>query len=473
MRAARAAFATAITVLAAGLLAVSASATAPSRNLLTGFVATPDGDDLGRMVDAGAGVVRIDVNWAAVAPHRPAHPENPADPAYRFATIDQQVRDAAARGLRIEILFTVAPRWAEGADRPRFTPTGTWKPNPNSVGGFAHALAARYSGGFRPSPAVAPLPFVRFFEVWNEPNLPIYLGPQWAGRRPVSPDLYRPMLNAAYRGIKSVRRGDVVISGGTAPYGESRGQGRMRPLLFLRRLFCLRGGKRAATGCAPKAHLDVLAHHPIDTAGGPHHRAVSAGDAPMPDLRRVRNLLRAAERAGTIAPRLHHQLWATEFWWPSDPPNHARGVPQRRFARWIEEGLYVMWKQGASAAFNFRVRDEAYNPADPALAGQSGVYFNDGTKKRAYRAMSFPFVADRRSPAGVRVWGKSPVAGRLRIEQRDGRTWRAIKSVRVRVGAPLGAVFETGIRLRGAAILRAAIAGRHSLPWIVDTWTGR
>jgi hypothetical protein len=420
------------------------------------------------MGDAGAGMVRVDVNWAAVAPNRPAHPESPADPAYHFAATDQAVRDATAEGLRIEILFTVAPRWAEGADRPSLTATGTWKPNPSAVGAFAHALAARYSGGFRPGPTDSVLPFVRFYEVWNEPNLPAFLAPQWDGRRPVSPELYRVMLNAAFGGIKSVRAGDVVVSGGTAPYGESAGVGRMRPILFLRRLFCLRTGSRTPADCGPKAHFDVLAHHPIDTAGGPHHRAVSAGDAPMPDFYRVRRLLRAAERERTIAPALERPIWATEFWWPSDPPNTTDGVPQRRFARWIEDGLYVMWKQGASAAFNFQVRDDVYDPSDPALARQSGIYFNDGRKKLAWVAFSFPFIADRRSPSAVRLWGKSPTAGRLRIERRSGARWRPLVSMHVRAGST-GAVFTRRVRLRGPAKLRASIADRHSLPWIVDT----
>src|SRR3954452_6773630 len=206
---------------------------AGAHGLLTGFGAPRDGADLDRMVDARAGIVRVTVGWSAVAPQRPAQPANPADPGYRFGYPDSVVENAASKGLAVLITFEGAPSWAEGGNRPRGAAPGSWKPKPGAVRPFAHALAARYSGDFTPVGATSPLPRVRYFEVWNEPNLSSQLAPQWRHGRPASPARYRKMLNAAYAGIKSARRGDRVVGPGTAPYGDPPGGERMRPLIFL------------------------------------------------------------------------------------------------------------------------------------------------------------------------------------------------------------------------------------------------
>ena len=452
-------------VAATVALALAAPAAA-SHGLVTGFAGPLDPQDLNRMLSAGAGTVAIQVNWAGVAPQRPLLPESPADPAYDFARLDREVSDATAAGLRVILDFTHAPAWAQGSGRPASAPPGTWRPDPAAVGDFAHALAARYSGSFSPSVVGPPLPQVRYFEVWNEPNLLIYLTPQWRGKSPASPELYRQMLNSAYAGIKAAQPGAVVVTAGTAPYGESRGVSRMRPMLFWRRLLCLRQGLRP-TSCPVKARFDVLAHHPIDTAGGPRHPSLARGDISMPELHKLRALLRASERHGTIEPSGRRPLWATEFWWVSDPPNTRYGVPLPRFARWIEEGLYEMWRQGASLAIDLEVRDAPYKANGPFAYGQGGVFFNSGRKKRrAFTAFSFPFVANRRSARRVVVWGKSPVTGTLSIERRHRGRWRDLSSLPVTAGAP-GAVFRTHLRLTGAATLRATIDNRHSLPWTV------
>lgn len=419
------------------------------------------------MVSAGAGVALVDVNWAGVAPDRPLLPASPADPAYRFDAIDQQVEAATDAGLRVIIDFTHAPAWAEGSGRPNSAPPGTWRPSPAAVGDFAQALATRYSGRFTPLLAAAPLPRVRFFEVWNEPNLLIYLTPQWQGKAPASPELYRQMLDAAYAGIKAAQPDAAVVTAGTAPYGETRGLGRMRPLLFWRQLLCLRARSLRATGCPMEARFDVLAHHPIDTAGGPRQPSLAGGDISIPELHTLRALLSAAERRHTIEPAGHRPLWATEFWWVSDPPNRAFGVPLRRFARWLERGLYEMWRQGVSLAINLEVRDQPYVAQDPLAYGQGGVFFQSGRKKRqAFTAFSFPFVARHRSGEVVTVWGKSPVTGRLSIERHRGGGWHRLKSLHATAGAG-GAVFQTHVRLRGNARLRATIDNLHSLPQTV------
>jgi hypothetical protein len=69
-----------------------------------------------------------------------------------------------------------APGWAE----PSGVAHGT-TPNPSAFGDFARAAASRYGGSF------AGLPRVRYWQAWNEPNLNLYLKPQWVDRIPFSP----------------------------------------------------------------------------------------------------------------------------------------------------------------------------------------------------------------------------------------------------------------------------------------------
>ena len=194
-----------VALLAAlGLLAVLAlPSAAPAQSLVTGLTG-PDqyqsGDPatralwFNRTVDAGAGIVRLPIEWRDVAPQRPAEPTNPA--SYNLDSLDGgvhsldgAVRDARARGVQVLITVNHAPDWAEGPGRPANAEPGTWKPNPSDLADFVRALAARYSGGFDPdgSGPAPPLPAAQALEVWNEPNQDQFLSPAFEGMTPSGP----------------------------------------------------------------------------------------------------------------------------------------------------------------------------------------------------------------------------------------------------------------------------------------------
>ena len=329
------------------LLAVLAHpAVAPAKHgLLTGFSdglylsADPAERStwLDRTVDSKAGIVRINLLWASVAgAGRPLDPANPTSASYDFSSIDAGVRDAEARGLDVLLTLFKAPAWAEGPGRSSSASPGSWKPNPSDLADFTRAVAARYSGGFDPDgggPAL-PLPGVQALQVWNEPNLSGYLTPQYEGQTAVSPAHYRELLNAAYSAVKAVDPAMLVVTAGTAPYGDPPGGNRVRPVDFWRQVLCATPGKKRkkrnkrkraakrravkAQSCSGRAMFDVLAHHPINTSGGPRRAAIDRDNASSADLDRVARVLRAAERAGTVLPG-RHPIWATEMWWDSIP----------------------------------------------------------------------------------------------------------------------------------------------------------
>ena len=420
-----------------------------------------------RAVSAGAGIVAVDIAWSGIAPAlRPAgfDPANPATPGYNWTTVDDQVRDLTSHGLRVLLNVTFAPRWAEGANPPSDVVAGTWKPNPTQFKAFATAVARRYDGHF-PDPLRpgASLPRVRYYEAWNEPNLSIYLSPQWTrtshGYAPASPVIYRSLLNAFYAGIKGVSKSDLVIGGVTAPYGDPPGGQRMQPVAFDRTLFCERDNARLTpTKCPDPPHLDALSHHPY-SIGGPFWHAYNADDAAVADMYKLADVLHAAERAGHALPLGHKQLWVTEVSWDSDPPD-PQAVPIQRWARWLEQSLYVLWRQGVDTVLWLKLVDQAPIP-NYASTYQAGLYFLNGRSKPGLTAYRFPFVTQRLNHQHVLAWGRAPASGRLSIQvRRDGR-WTQVRALHVRPHS----VFETTLTLRARTVLRAQIGGQTSLTW--------
>lgn len=333
-------------------------------------------------VAARAKMVRLTVPWRAVATSKPTSPSDPGDPAYNFASIDAQVKDATARGLTVLLTINRAPDFAEQGERPPGVAPGTWKPDPEAFGAFARAVATRYSGTY------GDLPRARFFQAWNEANLDIYLAPQYVGRKPVAAIHYRRMLNAFYHGVKRAQPTAKVVTTGTGPYGDPPGGHRTRPLVFWRRVLCLRGRRALKPAkCKQKARFDILAHHPINTSGGPYRSAIHPDDASTPDFKLVRRTLRAAERSKRILPRGQRRpLWATEIWWESKPPDPC-GVGLKKHARWLRQSFRLLRRQGASAVFWLGLRDQKQTSDECGRATmQSGLSFIDGSRKPAFRA---------------------------------------------------------------------------------------
>jgi hypothetical protein len=418
---------------------------------------------LGHAEELGAGVERINVLWANIAPAQPGpgfDAADPADPGYRWTTLDSALRDASALGF--EILLTVydAPTWAEGTDRPKNAEPGSWRPSPKAFGEFAHALARRYDGSFRdPAAPGDTLPAVSHFEAWNEPNLDVYLAPQSEGKSNSGPGLYRPLLNSFFAGIKSVQPRATVVGGSLAPFGDEPGGERTRPVLFLRSLLCLRGGKLIPVSCPEPAHFDVLSDHPI-AVGPPTQSAVSPFDVTTPNIGRLTRVLAEAEKAGTVLPSGQKGLWITEFWYDSNPPD-PNGIPLAQQARWYEQDLYLFWKQGAEVAIALQLRD-APEGKSYASTYQSGAYFLDGSPKPSARAFRFPFVAHRTGPFKVGVWGIAPRAGQVTIQAARSGGWKTVGKMRA---AGVGQPFTGEIELLRFAKLRAKIGNQTSLPW--------
>jgi len=416
---------------------------------------------LGRTIASGAQFILLPVSWATVAPQPPpagTNPSDPDNPGYKWGSLDTTVRAAESRGLRVVLSLTNAPPWADGPGRPANAAPGTWRPNVTAAAAFVEAVARRYSGSF--NSGSGRLPRVRYFQAWTEPNLPNHLTPQWvrAGRHWVaeSPIIYRSLLNATYRVVKAVHPSNLVITAGTAPYGDPPGGERMRPVLFWEDVLCLTGRLTPAR-CPNPAHFDILAHDSYSFAG-PLRRAYWANDVTLPDMWKLTRIVAAAERTGRALPRIHHPVWVTEFGWNSRPPTR-HGVPVRARARWIDEAFYELWQQGISTATWNLIVDQ--RPRAGMATWQSGLYYDDGRRKPDLQAFRFPFVAEPASKGSAEVWGVSPQAGMVRVEERQSGRWTTALRVRV----PAHGVIDRTIAVSGHPMLRAVVGSDASLGW--------
>jgi hypothetical protein len=469
--------------LAAGLALASPAGAA--RNLGIGFVDDRFGDNLlsnpdpavrdkwfDRLENTNAGLARINVYWnQSVGGSPPLAPRNPLDPSYEFGRTDASVRDAQERGLRVVLTVLGAPRWAQGPNPPPESEyrVGTWRPQGDMLEDFAAALATRYSGTFiDPTESPLPLPRVRYWEAWNEPNLPLYITPQWNGKKPQSPSIYRNLLNGFYRGIHS-KPGNTVIAAGTSPFGDKRGGTRMRPYYFWREVLCLKNRKKLKKkkGCAKgenRAHMDIWAHNPInDPPDGPGAKARNPDDGVPSNFKTLKKIVRKAEKKRTILPKQKKKRkgWATEVWYESKPPE-KRGVSLKKQARYMQQAAYSLWRQGAGNVFFLQLRDDTYDPKVPALVNfQTGVYFLNEKPKPSLRAVQFPFVMDRVSKRKVRVWGKAPRKGNLVVQRKKGKGYRKVTRLRAREDK----VFSKVIRLKGKGKFRAKVKKDKSLIW--------
>jgi Cellulase (glycosyl hydrolase family 5) len=382
----------------------------------------------------GVRFVRLPVNWHDVARSRPNDPTNPNDPHYSWEEVDGRLASIRAEGMTPLFLVSQAPEWAHGS---RLTAPVS------DFGDFVTAAARRYNG--------VAAPRVRYWQMWNEPNLRMFLDDSAAH--------YRAMVNAGYKAVKAAHSDNIVIAGGLAPFSDPTNQYGIAPFPYMRSVLCMSEGTHPHPTCGAKTSFDIWAHHPY-TSGGPNHSAALPQEASLGDLPEMHRLLAAARRAGHVRSRGSPGFWVTEFGWDTKPPDPG-GVPVARHARWVAEAMYRMWQADVSMMVWFKLRDDLFN-GDWGAGLQGGIYFNttalyaDEQAKPAADVLRFPFVAVPESRR-VSVWGRTPRSrgGKVAIDLRQGAGWTRIATIR----ANGHGLFRVVLDGRRGATLRARVAG--------------
>jgi hypothetical protein len=456
------------------VLATGRSASAPGRGLESMFqddAVLVDNDStvsVERALDTlkGLGVdrLRITVTWAQIAPDpvsgtRPrfeasdpaAYPDTMADGWARFDRIDLLAHD---RGIAVDFdVSDPAPLWATEPGVAKGTVLGDHAPSAQEFGQFVTAVGERYSGRYKisvspGSPKVA-LPRVSFWTIWNEPNQPGWLAPQYhrvdGTRRLFAPELYREYVDQAWAALHATGHGhDRILVGDLAPEGcTPGGQGNcaiykkaerpIAPIPFLQALYCvnasyqrLHGAVATALGCPPSGgraafvrqnpalfHASAFTHHPYNFLVAPG--VSDAGDPTFVPLANLGRLEAALDRSFVAyGSQRKLPLYLDEYGYETNPPNPFDGVPLTAQARYLDQATYLAWKDPRVEGISqFLLVDSApdalYPKGSPRYWStfQTGLEFADGRHKPSFAAYRLPvFLPHPTEVAGstVLVW---------------------------------------------------------------------
>ncbi|MDQ2983174.1 MAG: hypothetical protein M3R70_04520 [Actinomycetota bacterium] len=328
-----------------------------------GSPAAPLSEDRLAILDRlGVDVVRYTLRWDLIAPLPPLVPEDPDDPGYRWIGPDDTALQALHRhGISVLLTFWGTPWWANGGRGPTYAPRSR-----SALAAFATATATRY-------------PWIRNWEIWNEPN-------QVGGLRPNSPRIYVDrLLNPAADALHAINPDNLVAGGATSPRATDTA---VSAVAFMR-------GMRAAG-----ARFDAYSHHP-------HPRAFGRGrlESPMQTLpcslwltmANLRCLLSEVRR--NFGPK---QIWLTEYAYKTNPPDTWRGVPPHLQARYIGEAeLRAYRAAGVNLLIQFLMRDE---PVVGRWA--SGLLTARDRLKPSFYAYMLPLAQVSRHGVRTVLWGQ-------------------------------------------------------------------
>jgi hypothetical protein len=255
----------------------------------------------------------------------------------------------------LEVILTISgtPRWANGGKNPNVMPKTV-----ADFGNFARAIASRYSGRFEG------YPFIRFWSVWNEPNLQQFLTPQFNSHgRSVAPANYAKLAAAAYTGIKAGNRLAQVGIGETSPRGSDKPVG-LRPSHSPGKFSAL------VAKANPKLKFDAWSHHPYPSNpnSGPEQLVkwpnVSLASLPKFD----ESLTRWFKRKSV-------PIWITEYGHQTRPED-SLGVPYATQAAYIQQSISKAAGYPFVNMFIWFVYQD-----DQGQPWESGIYTRSGTPK--------------------------------------------------------------------------------------------
>jgi hypothetical protein len=416
--------------LACGALAAPALASsnetvffeAPSD--LVGVSSAKVASTLSTLSTLGVRALRVTLYWENVAPQPSAAAMpafNQADPsAYNWSLYDPEIQAAHARGWTVLLTVTgPVPKWATAARKDNLT-----RPSNADFKAFMTAVGKHYGSE------------VQVYSIWNEPNEPQFLLPQFVGKSPASPMIYRGLWEYGYAGLQAAGlHNPTVLMGETAPFGTGHV---VAPLTFLRGALCLSSSYRKAPSCSllPAAGY---AHHAYTKPSGPYYKPPGPNDVTIGVLSRLTAALDAAARAHAVKANL--PVYLTEFGTQS-VPNAQLGVPLAQQAEFNAMSEHLAFENPRVAAFSqYLLSDDPVGgkPAGSALATgldsfQTGIETATGVAKPSLFAFRLALVVERESHGRLYLWGDvRPTAGQtsavVYVQRGSSTRWTALATV--------------------------------------------
>lgn len=298
--------------------------------------------------DAGFKFIRQEFPWEDIEPTRQGEFW---DNKFNHSTWDKYDRIVKlAREYDLEIIARLdhPPNWTrhDGAARGNFAPPDDYA----AYGAFVRAVVSRYKDQ------------IKFYQLWNEPN--IY--PEW-GEQDVNAADYARLLKIGYTSAKEADPNAVIISAGLAQTLET-GPRNVSDLIFLQQMY----------DAGAKDYFDILAvmNYGLFTGPGDHRADATRANFSRPIL--VREIM--VKNGDANKP-----MWAMEIGWnalPSSFENAPYGrvtEPQQgRYAaqayaraqnEWPWMGVMNYWffkraydNERAQPFFYFRLFDPDFKP---------------------------------------------------------------------------------------------------------------
>jgi hypothetical protein len=239
------------------------------------------------------------------------------------------------------------PDWA-------LPPGETWHATPpadyEDYGDFVHTIVSRYRGQ------------IKYYQIWNEPNLSI----EW-GMKPVDPAAYVRLLGTAYKRAKEADPNVVVLAAALAPTIE-QGPLNLSDIEYLRRMY----------EAGAKDYFDIASLNPYGLRSGPDDRRFSDDDTNFSRPIRAREIM--VEFGDENKP-----IWASESGWcalPADypyPPSYGRVTleQQSEYTRRAYERVQQEWPWlGVVSLWHFRMVDNRLATQQPYYFGVAGDDFS-------------------------------------------------------------------------------------------------
>lgn len=307
-------------------------------NSLLGRPAENQAAQLSAMKAIGITSLRVDANWRLIQPTGPTE--------FEWSSLDKEIQSIKSAGMSVDLIIDGCPSWAgiAGTRKDMFaqpkssTQFATW----------AAEVAARYSKMG-----------VRYFEIWNEPNITEFWRP-----RP-DPAAYTADLIAAYASIKKADPAAVVISGGLAP--ASNNGVNFTPVTFVNDMY-LNGAKGS---------FDYLAVHPYSYPSLPDTYDPGSAWSEMDETNpSVRSIMAANGDSSK-------KIWITEF---GEPTTGRPGVSPATESETLTQALaYARKEDWIGAFYIYTWRDSS---ATPNHSNSFGIETFNGTPKPAFYALS-------------------------------------------------------------------------------------
>jgi hypothetical protein len=388
----------------------------------------------------GVTALRVELGWHEVAPspNSATRPNflatNPG--AYAWGEYDALINEA--QRLHWKVLLTITspvPRWATSNKALPYVTS----PDDLDFEQFMTAVGRHFAGR------------VNLFSIWNEPNHPAFLRPQFSSNgQPASPRIYRGLYQAGYAGLVA---GGItkpqVLMGETAPFGYDtvnvRREGSkallhdVAPLAFLRGMLCLNAHYRKSPSCGmlPTAGY---AHHAYTLPAGPYYkpsRRSERDDVTIGVLSRLTGALNKAAAAHAIPSGV--PIYLTEFGVQTFP-NKELGVSFAKQAQFDAIDEHIAWSNPRVAAFSqYLLRDDplggkAGSSVNGGFIGfQTGLETVSGRRKPLYASWPLPLTVTKHRH-GFSLWGlirptTGPTKATVLVQRHGSRHFTVLKTV--------------------------------------------